>query len=364
LEFDVLTDLDQITALRDKIEANLADFPDSFFYSPGWLIPFQRVLADGSRVLHVIGRNGDGSIDGSVHLSSVRTPFLKLFHPRVLALLGTRSVVSPEHLEFAIRPESRDEWLEYLAGLIRREFQSCAFAVFDSIAEDAENIAACAATLKKQGFRVIREVQDVCPFFDLPGDFDTLVDGYSYNMRKIIRRSIKRCGGRVRLADHRELGDINDVLREARRLHTLSRERKGDSGSFGRKGYLEFHRELARSLDKRGTLYAKFLMTGDKPIAFRYGFIENDVYYDYQTGYDPAFAEWRPGFVVLSMVVQDLIARGTKRFDFLRGDEPYKRHWATGARKSYRYYIFPPGLKATVYATIWRIYHTMRRTGR
>lgn len=364
MKFEVITDLNQYIGLREKIEANLADFPDSFFYSPSWLIPFQRVLGEGRRVRHIIARNGDGSIDGSVHLSLVRTPFLKLFHPQVLALLGTRSVVSPEHLDFAIRREYRAEWFAFLDGFIRQEFRSCAFAVFDSVAENAENVEASMAFLERTGLRVIREIQDVCPYFDLPDDFDALIDGYSHNMRKIIRRTLKRCRGRVRLVDYRDLGGIDEALREAQRLHTLSRERKGDAGSFHRRGYMEFHRELARLMDERGSLYAKYLMMDKKPVAFRYGFVVNGVYYDYQTGYDPAFSDFRPGFVALVMVVQDLIARGAKRFDFLRGDEPYKRHWATGERKTYRFYVFPPGLKASVYATVWRLYHKLKRTNK
>lgn len=364
MKFDIITELDQYRVLRDAIETNLAGFPDSFFYSPSWLIPFQKVLSRDREVVHIIGRNGDGSITGSVHLSVVRTPFLKIFHPRVLALLGTRSVVSPEHLEFAIKPESRDEWFEFLGRYIRKMFRSCVFAVFDSVAEKAENVDACMAYLGRAGFRIIRETQDVCPYFDLPDNFDTLVEGYSHNMRKIIRRTMKRCRDKVRLIDGRELGEFDVVLREARRLHTLSRARKGDAGSFARRGYAEFHQELARTMNERESLYAKFLMAGKKPVAFRYGFIVNGIYYDYQTGYDPAFAELRPGFAALTLVVQDLIARGVRRFDFLRGDEPYKRHWAERGRKTYRYYVFPPGLKANIYAGVWRIYHGIKRNAR
>jgi hypothetical protein len=364
LNFDIITELDGYRALRDEIETILADFPDSFFYSPSWLIPFQRVLSGDREVMHIIGRDRDGSITGSVDLSVVRTPFLKIFHPRVLAFLGTRSVVSPEHLDFAIKRRSREEWFDFLGRYIRNEFRSCVFAVFDSVAEGAKNVIDCMAYFGDNGFRVIRETQDVCPYFDLPDDFDVLLEGYSHNMRKNIRRTMKRCRDKTRLIDGSELGNIEDILREARRLHTLSRELKGDAGSFARRGYIEFHRELARSVGERASLYAKFLVTGKKPIAFRYGFIVNGVYYDYQTGYDPAFAELRPGFAALTTVVQDLIGCGVRRFDFLRGDEPYKRHWAMRDRKTNRYYVFPPGLKANIYADVWRMYHGVKRNGR
>lgn len=347
-------------SLREEIEANLISRPDSFFFSPSWLIPFQQVLGKDRTSLHVIGRDETGKLTGSVHFSLVTTPFLKIFRPRVVSLLGTRSVVSPEHLDFPICKESRDEWFAYLETLFRNLLQENAFAVLDSIAETADTVAAFMDYLSSAGFRVTREPQDVCPYFDLPDSFEVLLDSYSGNMRKIVRRTLRKCSKNVGMVDFSDMGDLEKVLQEARRLHGLSRAVKGDTGSFERAGYLEFHRELIRTLRDNGTIYIKFLSSGHKMIAFRYGFAVNDIYYDYQTGYDPKFSQWRPGFVLLAMVVQDLIDRGVRRFDFLRGDEEYKRHWASKDRKTFRYYVFPSGLKADIYSTIWRLYHGIK----
>jgi len=346
--------------LRDEIEANLEFAQDSFFYSPSWLIPFHRILADDRSVLHVIGRDEDGTVNGSIHLSVVTTPFLKVFRPRVVSFLGTRSVVSPEHLDFPIRKEAREEWFGYLERLFGDLLRENAFAVFDSVAEKADNVAAFMDHLSRRGFRVTRESQDVCPYFDLPSSFEELLKGYSSNMRKIVRRTLRRYSQRVQMVDFREMKDLETVLQEARRLHRLSRAERGDTGSFERAGYIEFHRELVQTLSDKDVIYIKFLSSGQNMIAFRYGFIVDGVYYDYQTGYDPSFSEWRPGFIALAMVVQDLIDRGVRRFDFLRGDEEYKRHWASGDQKTYRYYVFPSGLKADIYSTIWRMYHGIK----
>ena len=360
MKFEIITSPDDFVALRGEMEANLRHFPDSFFYSPCWLAPFHKVLGSEGGVAHIIGRDDQGTISGSVHFSLVRTPFLKIFHPQVLALLGTRSVVSPEHLDFPIRREAWDEWFGFLADYIRDEMRRCAFAVFDSVAEKAPCLDAFMTHLRRSGFRVIRQEQDVCPYLDLPESFETLLEGYSPNMRKIIRRSLRRAQDKVRMVDYREIGDVEKALQEARCLHTLSREKKGDEGSFERPGYIEFHRELIRCLLDEDKLYLKFLVSGQTPVAFRYGFVVDGVYYDYQTGYDPAYEEWRPGFVILALIAEDLIGRKVKQFDFLRGNESYKRHWAHSDRKTYRYYAFPAGMKSWIYSAIWRLYHGIK----
>jgi CelD/BcsL family acetyltransferase involved in cellulose biosynthesis len=44
----------------------------------------------------------------------------------------------------------------------------------------------------------------------------------------------------------------------------------------------------------------------------------------YNSGFDPTRAALSPGLVLLARLVEDAIARGKRRFDFLRGEERYK----------------------------------------
>ena len=360
LRFEIFSSLDRFIEIGGQIEAGLGKFEDSLFFSPDWLIPFQKVLCGDREVTHVVARDDGDKLQGSMHLSVVTTSFLKIFRPRVMALLGTRSVVSPEHLEFPISYDMRKEWFSFLEKYIRDEMGSCSFAVFDSVAEKAENAAAGIDYLKEKGFLVIRDLQDICPYLDMPASYEELVSSYSANMRKIIRRTFRRSEEAVELVDHTRMGGIEKALEEARRLHNLSRAEKGEIGSFERDGYMRFHRELAQAVAAKGKLYLKFLMMAGRPVAFRYGFIDGGVYYDYQTGYDPAFAERRPGFIMVALIMEDLISRRVRRFDFLRGDEHYKRHWAKEGRRTYRYYVFPPGIKSWIYYILLKIYRGWR----
>lgn len=206
------------------------------------------------------------------------------------------------------------------------------------------------------GFGIIKQKQDVCPYFELPDGFESLLNSYSTNMRKITRRTLKRAGDRFRLVDYSEIGDFETAFTSARKLHELSRNQKGDKSSFNRSGYLEFHLALAKKLAGQGKLYFKFLLAGKKPVAFRYGFLDGDVYYDYQTGFDPEYSTDRPGFLIVALSVKELIDLKVKRFDFLRGDEPYKEHWAIGRRQSYRYYLFGRSLKSRLFYNLFRVY--------
>ncbi len=42
---------------------------------------------------------------------------------------------------------------------------------------------------------------------------------------------------------------------------------------------------------------------------------------------EPGSLDLSPGIVGTAAYLRDRIDRGEERFDFLRGDEPYKYHW-------------------------------------
>jgi CelD/BcsL family acetyltransferase involved in cellulose biosynthesis len=59
-----------------------------------------------------------------------------------------------------------------------------------------------------------------------------------------------------------------------------------------------------------------------------YDFILGDTMYHYQSGFEPALADERPGWLNLAATLRWAIERGIKRFDMLRGDESYKASFA------------------------------------
>ena len=49
--------------------------------------------------------------------------------------------------------------------------------------------------------------------------------------------------------------------------------------------------------------------------------------YFYQSGFDPAYSKLSPGTVMIAHAIRRAIEGGYTTFDFLRGDEAYKRRW-------------------------------------
>jgi hypothetical protein len=61
-----------------------------------------------------------------------------------------------------------------------------------------------------------------------------------------------------------------------------------------------------------------------------------DVVYGYLTAFDEKYSAFRPGTLVLAYSMLESIRAGACRFEFLRGDEDYKKQWGATFQPLYR----------------------------
>ena len=67
------------------------------------------------------------------------------------------------------------------------------------------------------------------------------------------------------------------------------------------------------------------------PVSFRIGYADELIYYDFLTSYDCKIQTISPGNVLLFMILMKLQAEGIRAFDFMRGEEDYKKRFSTGS---------------------------------
>ncbi len=90
--------------------------------------------------------------------------------------------------------------------------------------------------------------------------------------------------------------------------------------------------ELFRQLRRRGVLVVNSLHAGSTLVASHLGSLHDGRFTWWVPSYDPAFATWSPGRLLLEDALRESQARGHAEFDFLIGDEKYKYHYATHER--------------------------------
>lgn len=105
------------------------------------------------------------------------------------------------------------------------------------------------------------------------------------------------------------------------------------------KGFLT---DVAEKFAQNGWLNLSFLDVNGQHVSGVLGFEYSGKYYYYQTAFDPNYS-YSVGNIHILYILKDLISRGLKEFDFLRGDEAYKLRWQPLLRSNNRIVIMTKG---------------------
>jgi CelD/BcsL family acetyltransferase involved in cellulose biosynthesis len=85
-----------------------------------------------------------------------------------------------------------------------------------------------------------------------------------------------------------------------------------------------FFRDLGSGLAHAGLAALWMLWLEERPAAALFCLEQAGAVSLYNSGFDPEARALSPGVVLIARTIEDAIARGFRRYDFLRGEEPYK----------------------------------------
>lgn len=196
---------------------------------------------------------------------------------------------------------------------------------FWGIAADSPMRPALAAAAAQFGWTYEEAHEAICPRVVLPGDFEAYLSGLSKHDRHELRRKMRNLGaaGDIRFASYSEEADVVSRLDRFLELMRVSRE---DKETFLTPAMEAYFRDVAVTFSRRGMLRLAELTVDAHDAAMILCFENASALYLYNSGYDPEFARLAVGLVSKALALQDAIARGKHVFDFLRGEEDYKKH--------------------------------------
>jgi CelD/BcsL family acetyltransferase involved in cellulose biosynthesis len=189
--------------------------------------------------------------------------------------------------------------------------------------------AAFRARQASNGWTVDLEREDVCPVVPIPADAD--FEGYLSTLDKKSRHEIRRKLRRAESAGEIRLTRSNTPLDDLEEFIDLHQKRWGPDGLFpptpGGDASRVFIRRWFEESGPDGPVALLFLTVGDRRIAAGIHVEDGDRLMFYNAGIDPDARELSPGVVLTAECLRIAIAMGKTRFDFLRGNEPYKYEW-------------------------------------
>ncbi len=184
--------------------------------------------------------------------------------------------------------------------------------------------------LRRRNDRRDYSTPTVCPMLPLPSSWEEYEASLGRNLRQNLRRYARKLDAahdtvveRMVVHDH----EVADTVERLAEFHQQIRTARGDRGSFADPLMIDFHRAVALRFLDAGRLRLHRLDVDGRMAAAISCFRHGDTVSFYTTGYDPGLAAYGPGRRVLAAAIRNAIDEGASRFDFLRGDEAYKRSW-------------------------------------
>ncbi|MDO8614236.1 MAG: GNAT family N-acetyltransferase [Dehalococcoidia bacterium] len=293
----------------------------SVFLSPTWLKTWWDVFArGGARDLIVLGARRGSALAGVVPLMRegdrlsfagdtnvcdyMDFPCAAGDEPALLAAT-LRSLAPSAH------PEPVEGWRELELWALR---------------EDSAALAALPAVCAELGLNLVVEVEDVCPQINLPSAADGW-EGYLASLDKKDRHELRRKlrklpqAGVVGFEALDQPPDVEAALDDFVRMYAASRS---DKAAFLTPEQERFLRRIAVALSAEGLAEITFLTLNGRRVAGVLSFRGEGEVLLYNSGYDPAYAGFSVGLLSKALTLQRAIEQGRRKFDFLRGPEPYK----------------------------------------
>ncbi len=177
--------------------------------------------------------------------------------------------------------------------------------------------------------RFERRSRSTCPCVHLPGNYEEYFAGLSSNLRASLRASERKLMKNFKVA-FRIVGDpdaTEKAMRTMFELHEKRRAAQKQDSAFMRQKTRDFHLEVAKTFADRGWLVLAFLTLDEEPVAALYAFKYANKLHYYQSGFDPRYYRYGVLQLLHNYLIRHCIANGLSEYDFMRGNEPYKRRW-------------------------------------
>jgi CelD/BcsL family acetyltransferase involved in cellulose biosynthesis len=189
---------------------------------------------------------------------------------------------------------------------------------------------------------------------------------YLASLSKPVRRQAKKVHKKIQEEDGIDYFEATDEASLERGfsilvdLHQRRWEDVGIDGCFTDDRFTRFLRDACQDFLALGKVHLSWLEQAGKPFVVNIEFEGGGMDYVYQGGMDPESRPLSPGWLHMVHLFQRSIALGRTHRDYLRGDEPYKKHWRGTPTQLIDLRIVPPHVTARLRHGVWELGNSLK----
>ncbi len=283
----------------------------SVFMLPEWMQTWWQVFGEGFKPYIHIVKDSDKTIGISPLMIKDNTVYL----------VGSVDVC--DYVDFVVVPGSEREFFSALLDNLKKN--GIKNLDLKHVRPDSTVTKSLIPLAESRQYKVASEQEAVSFQMDLPPSFEEYLQTLSAKQRHEVRRKLRRLNeeGKIEYRFIEAGSELPAALDTFFKMFTESRE---DKAAFLTERMKSYFRLLVDNMRKIDLLKLGVLELDGKPVAEIMCFDYNDCIYLYNSGYDPQYVSLSVGLLSKVFAIEDSIAKGKKRFDFLKGAETYKGH--------------------------------------
>jgi len=296
------------------------------FYTYEWSLAVQRAYHAILRPLLFLAYDGRDVLCGVASLA------IELNGSGASFLCATTG----DYCDFVSGPECRPSFIASVLKELRT--QGIGEVTLTNLPADSDTVVAMQSVSKEFGYRCFMRTAYVCAQVALgklerrPMDSKPVLPG-----RKMVRRSLSAMGREapVRLDHSRTWAAVSPILSEFMEAHVARFLATGRISNMTRPERRQFLEELAKLIAPQGWLVLTRMMSGEKTLAWNYGFEFEGSWFWYQPTFETDLEKLSPGFCLLTKLIEEAAENpALTTVDLGLGAEEYKERFANQTRET------------------------------
>lgn len=252
-------------------------------------------------------------------------PFFSTNHDGKKKILFLGSIEISDYLDFIYDPLHGADFIARVFDFLANEdeFADIESFLLYNLPESSETNTYLEEASKTQKWRFHSEQAYHTPMIQLAADWDSYLAKIDKKQRHEIRRKLRRSKGSEQAVRWYQVTEKENLDKEIENFFNLMITNQEKEEFLTAPMREQMHSIIHWAFDA-DLLQLSFLTVEDAKAAAYLCFDYQDRIWVYNSGFDPQFRSFSPGWVMLSYLVQNAIESGKHTFDFMRGDEDYK----------------------------------------
>ncbi len=305
---------------------------DTIFLRWEWIRSWRKVLGDGILPFAVVVRDDEGVLTGIAPFYKTVYKLVRFLPYKVLRIMGDFPT-GAECLDWILRSDCEAEASRCIADRLAIAAGEWDFLWMPYVPHWTGGRDRIRDASVNEGFH-FSEREVLFSDIPLPGSLDELLSSFStshrYNSRRYLKRTFEKTTTKFIHCQKEE--EIPRYLDSLFQLHGLRWGQMGQLGTFRKKpNEAKFYREFAMEALRRNWLGLYGIEMSGELKAVQYGYRYNDSFLQLQEGFDRESAQGI-GNILRIKVIENLIEKGVKTYDFLGEMSEHKKSWHVTGR--------------------------------